>query len=330
MGGVNIARATLISSKFGEACLVGANLNRSDLSRARFRESDLSNANMEFVDLSEAVLLGAKFYDANLRQAKLGNSNNLIVAQLAGANLSGTILPEAVARFEINDAAVRTSSHARKQYTPLILSSLLLCVLSYGASSQEPVSLKFLAELKATKSVIGAIGSVIIALWYFYFLHYMASLWKIFTKMPAIYPNEEPLYRYPDSWFIINIIRKYLPLLKKSDDKLQVTISSAFLWFAVPTFNAIILFFLSYSNNFISPFISVLSFAFSVELSYSSWKQTADSLLLIDRTSSLENYVFGRRGIKIMLKSIIGGLVIWVGGWFFWHFTNRLYVYFLC
>ena len=125
-----------------------ADLQGRDLTEARFEATNLACSNLEGCDLSNAHLeradltgaafgsggSGANLCNAQLREAKLrdcdlsGVKGGLQHQQLAGADLTGAILPAALTRFFDNlDAVGDISESARK----LFITMLAACLYSW-------------------------------------------------------------------------------------------------------------------------------------------------------------------------------------------------------
>src|SRR5579871_3898251 len=89
----DLSRVNLEGTDFTDAMLRGADLNQAVLRGADLLLADLQGASLLQTDLSDANLLGTKFREADLQGAKFTGAKALIVEQLAGANLSGALLP---------------------------------------------------------------------------------------------------------------------------------------------------------------------------------------------------------------------------------------------
>src|SRR5579863_5969275 len=83
--------ADLVDARLSGSVLLKTNLKAADLTLADFRGATLVQAN-----LADANLLGAKFDQADLQAADLRGCTGLLGSQLAGTNLFGATLPEAV------------------------------------------------------------------------------------------------------------------------------------------------------------------------------------------------------------------------------------------
>lgn len=95
----DLSGASFTGSDLSNAKLKGANLANANLSGVILANTDFTGANLANANLSNAVLNGANISGANLQFADLQNASLLGAiarekAELAGAKLKGTIMPD--------------------------------------------------------------------------------------------------------------------------------------------------------------------------------------------------------------------------------------------
>ena len=120
----NLCRADLREANLKEANLQGIDFLKADLRGADLDKADLRGVNLRGAQLQGASLLRTVLREASLQDADLSNVKGLQSDQLAGANLSGAKLPEAVGKFEPLGAVKERSQNAKK----VLLSLLLACI----------------------------------------------------------------------------------------------------------------------------------------------------------------------------------------------------------
>lgn len=104
LNGANLSSATLVGADLSRASIKYSVLTGTDLRGAQLAETKLTGANLEGANLSGAVLTGAELRGARLSQAQLSGANleranlefaeGLETAQLIGAKLCKTRMPD--------------------------------------------------------------------------------------------------------------------------------------------------------------------------------------------------------------------------------------------
>ena len=111
------------------------------------------------------------------------------------------------------DALVRAASHARKLFTPLLLTCLTMILAVYisdGGKIRIP-TIPFELEYSQVMTIM----PLTVILLYIWFLFYMSRLWDLLSVMPAFFVNGLPIHKYPDPWFLLNFPRPFFKYLKE-------------------------------------------------------------------------------------------------------------------
>ena len=230
----NLQEANLIGANLQEADLRRANLQGANLGEAKLRGANLANANLQEAKLFGANLQGAHFYGADLSRAELShallrdgvfqNANlkevkGLLGGQLAGANVSGARQPDEIAAFDVLDNIAEISKNARKVFVSMLLGCVYtwltiatttdLDLIANTASSPLPI---IGTEIPIVSFYI--VAPLILTGTYAYLGVYMHNLWRSLARLPAIFPDGEPLDTKAYPWLAICLVRGSFTLLK--------------------------------------------------------------------------------------------------------------------
>ena len=223
-----------------------ADLNNTDLQDmdfrgVHFRSAILEGANFTRADLRRADLFEAVLLKANLQDADLSTATGLVAGQLAGTNVSGAKLPEALSKFETlahaNDMA---QSGARAFF--LILLTCAYAWLTIGttvdarlltnsASSPLPI-------IQTQVPIVGFywVAPILLFGLYVYFHYYMREYWNELALLPNIFPDgkERELKIYP--WIVNNLVAAYSTHVRKASfsSRLQSFLSILLGWGLIP------------------------------------------------------------------------------------------------
>ena len=200
-------------------------------------QSDLSGATFHGVDLSEADLT-----DAILRDADLSRCINLNAAQLGGSDLTGAILPEPIAKFEL----LKTVSDASGQAKALFVSMLAACAycgLTIGATKDvallSDAGTSQLPLISASVPISGfyLVTPILLVLLFLYFHISLHRLWEMLADLPAVFPDGAPLDQRAYPWLLTGVVRSRMSLLQKMKPpltELQTFISVLLAYAVVP------------------------------------------------------------------------------------------------
>ena len=238
----NLCRADLREANLKEANLQGIDFLKADLRGADLDKADLRGVNLRGAQLQGAGLLRTVLREANLRDADLSEVKGLQSDQLAGANLSGAKLPEAISKFEPLGAVKKRSQNAKK----VLLSLLLACtyvVLTVATTTDVGLITKSSSsELPIIRSAIPIVGfygaaPLILVSIYLYLLLYLHRLWESMAKLPAVFPDGTPLDEKVYPWLPNSLVASHFALLKEKRPALsglQSVFSRLFVYWVVP------------------------------------------------------------------------------------------------
>lgn len=248
-----LMEANLDNARLQHADLSGANLTKASLYDARLEyadlsESNLTDANMQKINLqgaklihaclNNADLLGASLHQAdlagsNLRGVNLEDAKGISPHQLAGYDLTHSVLPERLAKSQVQDSAVRSARYARKLFTPLVLFCIFLSVRAFLPPTSGEVGIQSLGlTVPEIYFAWAAPGALLI--WNIIFLYYMRCVWESLVKLPAYYPDGSPLFSYPDPWLLVNFIRLHNLKFTTGGGVLRGLIALSLIWIMVP------------------------------------------------------------------------------------------------
>jgi len=233
----NLQKANLIKAKLQEADLFGACLQEAELLRA-----DLQGANLAEAKLQKAKLWKAKLREADLQDADLTDATGLLAGQLAGANVSGAKLPEAIREFEGLKIVEETSRNAQKLFVSMLLGcvySWLTIAITTDAGLLTNLASSPLPIIGTQIPIVGfyVAAPILLLSLYLYFHIYLQRLWEGLADLPAIFPDGRPLDKRADPWLLNGLVRAHFRLLRNDRpplSRLQVGLSFLLAWWVVP------------------------------------------------------------------------------------------------
>ena len=264
--GADLSQANLVETNLTGASLVNAKLRNAIVPKAHLQDSDLYLADLSEAWLSDGELQGAKLREANLRGATLNRAKlngadlyravlteadlqdadltevtGLLSNQLAGTNLSGATLPEAVAKFDALKNVSERSQVAKRLFTPLLLGCIYALLIVAGTTDLGLLT-NAVSPLPVTQAQIPISGlyfaaPVILVGLYLYSLLHVQRIWESLAKLPAVFPDGTPLDEKVDAWLLAGLVRSHLTLLKKDRppfSKLQALITIVLGYWIVP------------------------------------------------------------------------------------------------
>ncbi len=184
--------------------------------------------NLADVDLTETDLNGVD----------LSDTRNLRPAQLAGADLTGAVLPEGF------DFGLKTVEATVKNARTLMIALLLgcgYCWLTISATTDVQL------VLNSSTSKLPLIGTevplfdfyfaapLLITGFFIYFQFYLDHLWVLLARMPAIFPNGTPLDQKVFPWLLTSMVRVRLKRLTPDGfDRGRAIAATLLGWWAAP------------------------------------------------------------------------------------------------
>ncbi len=244
-------RAELSGAAFNDPTLSPvlecANFERAGLNGVAFGNSDLTDANfgraeLRRADFGEATLRRTNFREADLQNANLEGAKSLLSTQLAGADVAGAKLPQAIAQFEGLKTIAEATSNAQKLFIAMLGGCLYswltigttkdAALLTNSASSPLPV-------IGTALPIVGfyLVAPVVLVALYFYFLLNMQRLWEALADLPAVFPDGRPLDKMADPWLFNGLVRAYFFRLRNERpplSRLQEWLSIVLAWWVVP------------------------------------------------------------------------------------------------
>lgn len=234
--GRKLEGADLVDARLAGSVLLKTNLRGADLTLA-----DLQNATLVQANLSATTLLGTKFEQANLQATDLREASGLLSVQLAGTNLFGAMLPEAVSPLAWLKLVRQV---ARKAEWLMVVMGLLNGVMWLRIFTTPDVLLVKNASalpLPAPQTALPFIpfylfGPVLILCLYLVLHLYMQRLWDGIAQLPAIFPDGRKLDASLP-WFARWATRRHFHWLKESQSPLaflEAAFAILMLYWVVP------------------------------------------------------------------------------------------------
>jgi uncharacterized protein YjbI with pentapeptide repeats len=242
LAGHQLSRAILRGASLKGADLRGTNLSRADLSDADLSDTQLQDADLSEANLQCAELRGATLWNADLQDADLTDAVGLLGDRIAGANVCGARLPEAILDFDGLEHVAEASRNAGR----LFVSMLLGCAyagLTIAATSDADLltgsSSSKLPIIETLTPIVGfyALAPLLLLGLYVYLQLSLQQLWEGLADLPAVFPDGRPLHKTAYPWLFNGMVRAYLPRLKAGRTppwRVQQTVCTLAAWWVVP------------------------------------------------------------------------------------------------
>ena len=216
----NVQAARLIDADLSGARLEGADLEGAQMGRAKLSDANFTGAILRKADLTNALLAGAVLRGSVLQDVNLSDVDGLRSEQLAGANLSGAKLPEAVAKFDALGIVDEISRNAKRLFTSLLLGCVYAFLTVATTTDVRLVTNSASSPLPIIGTAIPIAGfywaaPFILMCLYGYFLLYLQRLWESLGRLPAVFPDGTPLDKKAYPWLLNGLIRSHVALLKQ-------------------------------------------------------------------------------------------------------------------
>jgi len=231
------------------ARLTRAAFKGAQLPRVSFREVDLVGQNFRRINLHGAIFKDANLLRTDLREADLrdadftGVQGGLQPQQLAGADLTGAVLPEPLTKlFDELKAVGDISESARKLFLAMLVACLYSWLTIATTTDVNLITNRASSPLPIIQTSIPIVGFYVVApllllCVYFYFHFYLQKLWEELGSLPAVFPDGRRLHERSDPWLLNDLVRSHVALLKADRPFMsyfQQAISILLAWWLVP------------------------------------------------------------------------------------------------
>lgn len=215
-------KADLSGADLEGADLTGANLQGALLRKTNLRGADLSLADLRGAclmqgNLAAANLLGTELREADLQGATLEGATGLLVSKLAGTNLFGALLPEAIAELWGLEFVGQTSKSSRRLLAAMLLLSTLACLIIAATTDAQLLRNSASLPLPVVGNAIPIVGfylflPVLLFGFYLYFHFHLQRLWDGLAQFPAIFPDGRALDQ-TGPWLLMGLARRHFKWL---------------------------------------------------------------------------------------------------------------------
>lgn len=247
LDGANLRGARLNSVNFQEAHLTVANLREADLGGANLLKAglfaaNLQGANLRSANIQKAYLRDTIFREADLSNADLTGTTDIVGDNFGGAKLTNAKLPDHIAKFEGLGHVEETSKNARK----IFLAMLLGCAYAW-LTIATTTDARVLTN--SASSPLPIIGTEIPIAWFYWaaplvliglyvYLHfYLERLWHGLAGLPARFPDGKRLDERAYPWLLNGLVRRHFALLRKYRPliaRFEELVTIFLAWWAVP------------------------------------------------------------------------------------------------
>ena len=194
------------------------------------------------MDFGETSVAGAQMQDADLSEADLSLVRGLKSRQLAGADLSGTKLPQDLREFPGIENVEESSRNARKLFLSMQLVCAYILLTAATTTDSSLVTNSATSPLPIIGSRIPILGfywctPVLLFGFYVYFHLYSQRLWESLASMPAVFPDGRTLDKAAYPWLLNGLVsahRRRLASHRPPLFRLQYVTSVFAAWCVVP------------------------------------------------------------------------------------------------
>lgn len=235
--GADLSGRDLHDADLRGAALAEANLQDADLSEANLRAADLRGANLQGASLRDTILR-----DAHLQDANLAGVTGLLAGQLAGTNVCGAKLPDAIAKFDVLSQVADTSKTASAVFVSMLVGCGYTWLTIASTHDMGLITDSATSNLPVINTAIPIVGFYFVAPLlllglYLYFHLTIQRLWEQTAELPAIFPDGRSLDRRLPSWLINGLIHPQFHHLKETRPALswlQEQFAVVIGWWLVP------------------------------------------------------------------------------------------------
>ena len=233
-------------------------------------------------------LAGMDLTNRDLRDRDLSNTSGLILANLAGSDLTRASMPEGF------DFQLTNITDASKNARILFITMLLGCVYCWLSIANTTDVTLILGSEKSKLPIIGVEVPTLGFFWtapalllgyYLYFHIYLSSMWDMLAAQPARFPDGQDLDRRVYPWIMTGLVRNWLPALEHRDasfGSLRMLAAMAMGWLAVPfTLGGLWFRCLSRHDVWLSS-MGILVTVIGVFLGFSFWDRAKSILANVD------------------------------------------------
>ena len=211
----NLKEAELWDAILDEAILVKANLEGAVATGAGFRQAQLLEANLNGCELHSA-----DFSEAYLQNANLEDTRGLHAKDLRGADVTDATLPASIAAFDGLGRVEAATQYARKLFFIILAAcvySWLTIAMTTDAGLLTNTASSPLPIIGTTIPIVGFywVAPLTLLVLYVYFHLQLQRLWEALAKLPAVFPDGQPLDQKADPWLLIGMVRAHLAQLKE-------------------------------------------------------------------------------------------------------------------
>jgi len=218
-------------------------LEDADFSRIDLVDANLVRANLQGAKFDGANLFGVKFCEANLQRADFGKpTSRLLASQLAGADLTASILPEELRIDNRLAVAKDISSSAKNLFFALLAGCLYSGLTIITTHDADLITNRISSPLPIIQTPIPIVrfyevAPLILLCIYFYFHFYLQKLWEELALLPAVLPDGRSLDACTDPWLLNDLVRHHFaklqdrrPLLSRAEEWVSILLA----WWLVP------------------------------------------------------------------------------------------------
>ena len=240
------------NSKMDECNFESASLAKSNLKNVKSCDSNFRDANLEACNFLNAGIVRSDFTNANLHDAKMTTTNlqdcdfemamGLTGRQFAGSNVSGAKLPNHIVEFKLLEHLTEIAKNAKKLFVALNLGSAYSLLTIVTANDTQLLSNASSAPLPfiSAQIPIGVLFIIVPLLLlggYIWFNLYLQRYWAALAKLPARFPDGNPIHQVADPWILNSMAQIHFKKLKHtrtSVSLIESSLSIFFAWWIVP------------------------------------------------------------------------------------------------
>ncbi|MEZ5358345.1 MAG: pentapeptide repeat-containing protein [Candidatus Zixiibacteriota bacterium] len=262
--------------------IIGPEFTGANLSCANFNNSEI-----EYGIFNNSILDGCTFYNAKLKDCDFSNAKGLHASLFAGADLTGTKLPAAIANFEAKGHAEKLAQITKRAFFALLLACVFSCLSIANTFGIDNASTDYTTPLPVLGTTIPfswlymALPVLLMAM-NLYFTLFFQRYTETVGTLPANFEDGRPLHRVLEPWVFSSMLYSYIPLFinrKLPLKRLQHTLSVFLGWWIVPMSLFLLGFRLSYISDLSQLIIIGIFITLSIHMNFYTFRLSKNTLM---------------------------------------------------
>lgn len=243
----HVLSQSLVGQVFTKADLTSAKFDNCDLRSTSFENAratltTFDNCDLRNVNLKNAHAAGARFIDCDLQESNLEGVSGLSLVSFPRSDLRGAALDTSITEAVEFERISVLCRNAGRIFISVMLVCAYLIVTMYTIKDSALVLESAdhtlpLVGIKAQISTFDVVGSIGLLLLFVYAHLYLQRMWRLLSRMPALFPDGSRLDQKIHPWPMTSLVRRSFKKLRSERSAYHVLEEAAvifFAWYFVP------------------------------------------------------------------------------------------------